>query len=58
MSYTTKDQLTGSILHSLAMGALAVLFLILLVMPGVLAALDRLVVPAKGRFTTGNSPKE
>ena len=58
MSYTTKDQLTGSIFHSLAMGALAVIFLILLVMPGVLAALDRLVVPAKGRFTTGNSPKE
>lgn len=58
MSYTTKDQLTGSIFHSLAMGALAVIFLILLVMPGVLAALDHLVVPAKGRFTTGNSPKE
>ena len=58
MSYTTKDQLTSTIFHSLSMGALAVIFLILFVMPGVLAALDRIVVPANARFTTGNSPKE
>ena len=58
MSYIVKDRLTGTIFHSLAMGALSVIVLILLVLPGVLAALDRLVVPAKGRFTTGNTPKE
>jgi len=58
MSHIVKDHLTSTIFHSLAMGALSVIILILLVMPGVLAALDRLVVPAKGRFTTGNSPKE
>lgn len=58
MSYIVKDRLTGTIFHSLAMGALSVIVLILLVLPGVLAALDHLVVPAKGRFTTGNTPKE
>ena len=47
MSHTVKDPLTASVLHSLSMGALAVLVLILFVMPGVLAALDRVVVPAK-----------
>ena len=52
MSHTVKDPLTASVLHSLSMGALAVIVLIILVLPGVLAALDRLVVPAKGRFNS------
>ena len=50
MSHVVKDQLTASIMHSLSMGALAVIFLILFVMPGVLAALDPLVVPRKQRY--------
>ena len=50
MSHVVKDQLTASIMHSLSMGALAVILLILFVMPGVLAALDPLVVPKKQRY--------
>ena len=50
MSHVVKDQLTASIMHSLSMGALAVILLILFVMPGVLAALDPLVVPKKDRY--------
>lgn len=50
MSHVVKDQLTASIMHSLSMGALAVILLILFVMPGVLAALDSLVVPKKQRY--------
>lgn len=50
MSHVVKDQLTASIMHSLSMGALAVILLILFVMPGVLAALDPLVVPKSQRY--------
>ena len=50
MSYTVDDKITASIMHSLSMGALAVIVLILFVLPGVLAALDPLVVPRKNRF--------
>ena len=50
MSYTVKDQMTAAIMHSLSMGALAVLILIIFVLPGVLAALDPLVVPRNKRF--------
>ena len=50
MSHVVKDQLTASIMHSLSMGALAVILLILFVMPGVLAALDPLVVPKNQRY--------
>ena len=50
MSYTVDDKITASIMHSLSMGALAVILLILFVLPGVLAALDPLVVPRKNRF--------
>ena len=50
MSYTVKDQMTAAIMHSLSMGALAVLILIIFVLPGVLAALDPLVVPRSKRF--------
>jgi hypothetical protein len=50
MSHVVKDQLTASIMHSLSMGALAVILLILFVMPGVLAALDSLVVPKNQRY--------
>ena len=50
MSHVVKDQLTASIMHSLSMGALAVILLILFVMPGVLAALDHLVVPKNQRY--------
>lgn len=56
MSRTAVDQMTGAILHSLGIGALAVILMILFVLPGVLAALDRLVVPAAERYiTTGNN---
>ena len=54
MSYTVKDQMTASVMHSLAMGALAVIILIIFVLPGVIAALDPLVVPRNKRF---NHPK-
>ena len=50
MSYVVEDKLTASIMHSLSMGALAVILLILFVMPGVLAALDPLVVPKNQRY--------
>ena len=50
MSYTVDDKITAAIMHSLSMGALAVIILILFVLPGVLAALDPLVVPRKNRF--------
>ncbi|MBO4467452.1 MAG: MMPL family transporter, partial [Bacteroidales bacterium] len=50
MSYTVDDKITAAIMHSLSMGALAVILLILFVLPGVLAALDPLVVPRKNRF--------
>lgn len=50
MSYTVKDQMTASIMHSLAMGALAVIILIIFVLPGVIAALDPLIVPKSKRF--------
>ena len=50
MSYTVDDKITAAIMHSLSMGALAVIILILFVLPGVLAALDPLVVSRKNRF--------
>ena len=50
MSYVVKDQMTADIMHSLSMGALAVIILILFVLPGVIAALDPLVVPRNKRF--------
>ena len=50
MSHTIKDQMTAAILHSLSMGALAVIILILFVLPGVIAALDPLVVPRGRRY--------
>lgn len=50
MSYTVKDQMTAAVMHSLSMGALAVIILILFVLPGVIAALDPLVVPRNKRF--------
>lgn len=50
MSYTVDDKITAAIMHSLSMGALAVIILILFVLPGVLAALDPIVVQRNKRF--------
>ena len=44
MSITMKDPMISSILRSLAMGSTVVVFLILFVLPGVIAALDPLLI--------------
>lgn len=55
MSKTIDDNLTASILHSLSVGAFAVILLILFVMPGVIVALDRFIVERPRKSTTGDS---
>ena len=55
MSKTIDDNLTASILHSLSVGATAVILLILFVMPGVIVALDRFIVERTRKSTTGDS---
>ena len=58
MSHTVKDQMTASVLHSLSLGAMAVILMIIFVLPGVLAALDPLIVPRDKRYkrpTTGEN---
>ena len=50
MSAIMKDPMISSILSSLSMGALAVVLLILLVLPGVIAALDPLITRRNARI--------
>ena len=50
MSVIMKDPMISSILSSLSMGALAVVLLILLVLPGVIAALDPLITRRNARI--------
>ena len=47
MSFTMGDAMICSILKSISAGAATILLLILLVLPGVIAALDRIVVPRR-----------
>jgi len=47
MSFTMSDAMICSILKSISAGAATILLLILLVLPGVIAALDRIVVPRR-----------
>ncbi len=49
MSVSMKDPMISGILSSLAIGALAVLLIILFLLPGVLAALDRVLVSGISR---------
>ena len=50
MSLIMEDPMISSILSSLSMGALAVVLLILLVLPGVIAALDPLITRRNARI--------
>jgi len=49
MSFTMSDAMICSILKSISAGAAVVMLLVLFVLPGVLAALDKILVPAKRR---------
>ncbi|MCR5018298.1 MAG: MMPL family transporter [Bacteroidales bacterium] len=49
MSFTMSDAMICSILKSISAGAAVVMLLVLFVLPGVLAALDKILIPAKRR---------
>ena len=48
LGFAFKDPGVGQICHILAIGTASALVMILFILPGVLAALDRLIVPKKG----------
>ena len=49
MSFTMSDAMICSILKSISAGAAVIMLLVLFVLPGVLAALDKILIPAKRR---------
>ena len=49
MSFTLSDAMICSILKSISAGAAVIMLLVLFVLPGVLAALDKILIPAKRR---------
>ena len=49
MSFTMSDAMICSILKSISAGAAVIMLLVLFVLPGVLAALDKIIIPAKRR---------
>ena len=49
MSFTLSDAMICSILKSISAGAAVIMLLVLFVLPGVLAALDKILIPARRR---------